>query len=171
MRGAHGSNPLDKPGGADDAAAMDVAPIRRTVANRVCAKSSFASRRPTCSTSKNRSFPNAAPINYVSRCCFGCLFASDGGIPLPDTYRQNPYLDRAARQPQKVPLGLLNILAGPIYTKRFQLRCIKHVTGLFVSRLFNSGPVLPFHAGSQPGSMTQRQIAPPLRRNTPSPIL
>ena len=34
----------------------------------------------------------------------------------------------------------VNILARPIYTKRFQPCCIKHVTGLFVSPHFNSSP-------------------------------
>jgi hypothetical protein len=123
---------------------MAVAPIRKTVANRVCAKSSFASRCWTCSTSTNRSLPNAALIHYVSRCCFGCLFAPDGGIFLPDSHRQNSVLHPRRSAFQKLALGLLNILARPIYTKHLQLCCIKHVTGLFVSRLFNnrSAPVL-----------------------------
>ena len=54
------------------------------------------------------------------------------------------YFCYTVRRPEILPLGLLNILACPIYTKHFQLCCIKHVTGLFVSLHFNNpanGPV------------------------------
>ena len=123
---------------------MAVAPIRKTVANRVCAKSSFVSHCQICSTSKNwfrpkpYSLRNSPHPKLRPQFCIGCRFACDGGIALPDASRQNPVCRASLAQPGKPSLDSVNILARPIYTKPFQLCCIKHVTGLFVSRHFNN---------------------------------
>lgn len=48
------------------------------------------------------SFPNGPHPKLRPGFCIGCLFSSDGGIRLPDTYRQNLVALRAVRRLENV---------------------------------------------------------------------